>query len=240
LKENITYKYIEIPYIGKPSHTYAKKLRSIIKQNNPTTDLRVIYQPTNTTKRYFPTKDSLHINQKSGVIYQISCLNCTSTYIGKTIRQTSKRLYEHSKDVARATTYLTNPLSTAQSAKQPHQKTKKVINGRIEKKTLTQPLRRSSRLLEKLKQSKTQIPNYENNISDYKPNSALEKHVKYTGHAINFQDVQIINQDQKPYRLVIKESIAIRSKKPILNGTDTSVPLYVFPEGYQKSSYRRQ
>ncbi|UJR18665.1 hypothetical protein I4U23_005573 [Adineta vaga] len=112
-----------------------------------------------------------------------------------------------------------------------------IINGRIEKKHLTQPLRRSSRL--KLKQTTSPSQNQLHSIDQihYKPNSALGKHLYRTGHSINFEQIQILNQDQIHYRLLIKESIAIRSKTPQLNGTDTSVPLYVFPEGTKKKQH---
>ena len=61
-------------------------------------------------------------------------------------------------------------------------------------------------------------------------NSALDKHVRDIGHSINFRNVKILTHDQKSSRLMIKESIEIRSKQPKLNVTDTSVPLYGFSE----------
>ncbi|CAF1461838.1 unnamed protein product, partial [Rotaria sordida] len=60
------YKYIQLSYIDVPSYAYAKRLKSIIKQNDPTAHLRVIYQTTNQTQRYFSTKDNLNTSQKSG------------------------------------------------------------------------------------------------------------------------------------------------------------------------------
>jgi hypothetical protein len=236
--QNKKYKYIEIPYIGRPSYAFAKKLKSIIIKNDPTSDLRVIYQTTNPTKRYFPSKDPVNIYQKAGVIYQINCSNFNKTYIGKTIRQLYRRLCEHEKDVTKATISIQKSLSRTPPINKIKQQNKKVINGRIVKKTSTQTLRRSSRLMKKQAQSRSQTQQKQNDIFLYKPNSALGKHVKNTSHSIDFQNPLILNQDQKNYRLLIKESIKIRSRKPILNGTDTSVPLYVFPEGYRKSSYQ--
>jgi hypothetical protein len=232
------YKYIEIPYIGQPSYAFAKKLKSIIIKNDPISDLRVIYRTTNPTKRYFPSKDPLNNYQKSGVVYQINCNNCNKTYIGKTIRQLYRRLCEHEKDVTKATISIQKCLSRTQPIKKINQQNKKIHNGRIVKKTLTQPLRRSHRLILKQAQSLSQIQQEQKDILQYQPNSALGKHVKRTNHSIDFQTPLILNQDQRNYRLLIKESIEIRSRKPILNGTDTSVPLYVFPEGYNKSSYQ--
>jgi hypothetical protein len=94
----------------------------------------------------------------------------------------------------------------------------------------------SARLKNKQAQPRSQFQQEQQDIIQYQPNSALGKHVKRTGHSIEFQNPLILNQDQRNYRLLSKESLEIRSKKPVLNGTDTSVPLYVFPEGNTKSS----
>jgi hypothetical protein len=150
-------KYIEIPYIGQPSYAFAKKLKSIIIKNDPISDLRVIYQTTNPTKRYFPSKDPLNVYQKSGVVYQITCDNCNKTYIGKTIRQVYRRLGEHEKDVTKATMSIQKCLSRTQPIFKINQKNKKINNGRIVKKTSTQTLRRSTRLINKQAQSRSQI-----------------------------------------------------------------------------------
>ena len=230
--EKKNYKYIEVPYIGAASYAYANRLKTIIRQNNPTTDLRVMYQTTNQTRRYFPTKENLNKHKKPGVIYQISCFNCKNTYIGKTIRQTYRRLNEHEKDVAKATILISKVLSLTQPTPQIKQQNRSIINGRVHKHQ-TQPLRRSSRLIDKLTKSHSSNSQSTNDMTNYKPNSALGKHVYKTGHSIDFDNIEILKQDQRHYRLLIKESIEIRSKKPSLNGTDTSVPLYVFPEASQ-------
>ena len=216
---------------------FAKRLKSIIIKNDPTSDLKVIYQTTNTTKHFFPTKDSLTNHQKSGVVYQIICNNCNHDYIGKMIRQVYRRLGEHEKDVVKATMCLQKSVSLTLPHHKNNQRNKHIIQGRIQKETSSQQLRRSSRLLKKQTQSKSQIQQYEQDIYFYKPNSALGKHVKNTGNSIDFQNVHIINQDQNSYRLLIKESIEIRARQPTLNGTDKSVPLYVFPEGYRISTH---
>jgi hypothetical protein len=115
--QNKKYKYVQIPYIGAPSYIYGKRLKSIIQQYNPTSDLRVIYKTTNETRRYFPTKDKLKTNQKSEVVYQISCLECNKTYIGKTIRQSYRRLNEHEKDAAKAIIFVTQAYSIVRQRK---------------------------------------------------------------------------------------------------------------------------
>jgi hypothetical protein len=63
------------------------------------------------------------------------------------------------------------------------------------------------------------------------PKSAMTRHYLKTGHIITKHDFRIILSDAHRYRLIIKESLLIRQKCPKLNGTDRSLPLYVFPEG---------
>ncbi|CAF1228694.1 unnamed protein product [Adineta ricciae] len=102
----IKYRYIRIPYVGKLSYVYSKKLLSIIKRYDPIAQVRTTYNTTNQTRRHFPTKDQLKPNQKSGVVYQVSCSNCIKTYIGKTIRQSYRRVNEHEKDVVKALIFI--------------------------------------------------------------------------------------------------------------------------------------
>lgn len=63
------------------------------------------------------------------------------------------------------------------------------------------------------------------------PKSAITRHYLKTGHVITKEDFRILLPDPHRYRLLIKEALLIRQKTPILNGTDRSIPLFVFPEG---------
>jgi len=66
------------------------------------------------------------------------------------------------------------------------------------------------------------------------PKSALAKHYVSTGHLFTDKDFQILLSDQHRYRLLINESLLIREKNPKLNGTDRSLPLYIYPAGIEK------
>ena len=231
--EQTKYQYIEVPYLGRASYMYAKKLHSIIQQNNPTSELRVIYRARNCTQKFFPNKDALAPLQQSGVVYQIACKDCHKTYIGKTIRQSSRRVDEHRKDVAKATVHIKNASYFPRKSKTRNPTSTKITRGRIQKQNTTQPLRRSSRLIEKKIKSQITIPIAQIAIPLYKANSALGKHKGLTGYSIDFDNFKILKKDCRPYRLLLKESIEIRARHPALNNTDASVPLYVFPEGYQ-------
>lgn len=66
------------------------------------------------------------------------------------------------------------------------------------------------------------------------PKSALTKHYVATGHEFSGKDFKIVLSDQHRYRLLIKESLLIRKRQPKLNGTDRSLPLYIYPDGIQE------
>jgi hypothetical protein len=70
--------------------------------------------------------------------------------------------------------------------------------------------------------------------SDLIPKSAISKHYISTGHIFTNKDFQVLLSDPHRYRLLIKESLLIRQKNPILNGTDRSLPLYIYPDGLKK------
>jgi hypothetical protein len=61
--------------------------------------------------------------------------------------------------------------------------------------------------------------------------SALTKHYISTGHIFSNTDFKILLSDQHRYRLLVKESLLIRQKNPQLNGTERSLPLYIYPDG---------
>ncbi|CAF3081759.1 unnamed protein product [Rotaria sp. Silwood2] len=149
----------------------------------------------------------------------ISCLDCDESYVGKTIRQASRRHQEHGAPQQ------PKPSSTPQLA------TPAIDN---------QQLRRSDRLRakpkvnylldEKVSDDESPIINEQQLMK-----SALYKHHIKTNHTINWKDWKIISKDCKKYRLLVRESLQILHKKPSLNRTTCSVPLIVYPEGLQVS-----
>jgi hypothetical protein len=58
--------------------------------------------------------------------------------------------------------------------------------------------------------------------------------MKLTKHKIDWQNWKIIDKDQHPYRLLVRESMAIVDKTPDLNSTTRSTPLIIYPTGYTK------
>jgi len=58
--------------------------------------------------------------------------------------------------------------------------------------------------------------------------SATHEHETQLNPTINWK---ILTKDSRPYRLPIKEPLAIHQQQPELNKTVSSVPLIVFPNG---------
>ena len=64
-------------------------------------------------------------------------------------------------------------------------------------------------------------------------NSAIKQHELYNNHKIDWYNYNIVDTDNKHYRLLIKESLLISKYKPSLNRTTCSAPLIVFPQGFE-------
>ncbi|CAF1625396.1 unnamed protein product, partial [Didymodactylos carnosus] len=172
------------------SNVFARQLKSIINNNNP------------------QSEDKLNTEQLSGVVYDIKCNDCHGEYPGKTIRQMSRRTNEHEKDVDKAMIFLTRDLY--------QNKNKRNAKKQIIKPQSQVNLRRSDRVAKRNVSSvvSTQLPPVQ---EEFKPKSALGKHVIKAGHSIGFKNISIVERDNNRYRLLVKESLAIRSKGPIFN-----------------------
>ena len=66
-------------------------------------------------------------------------------------------------------------------------------------------------------------------------NSAIYTHYVTKNHRIDWKGWKIISKDNIKYRLKVRESLQILSRKPTLNKTQYSVPLIVYPDGIQSS-----
>ena len=86
---------VEIPYVGAPTSLFGKQLARIGQEINPNSCIQIITKPPMTVGNYFSLKDPIPKNLCSRIIYHIKCLDCDAAYIGKTIRQATRRLKEH-------------------------------------------------------------------------------------------------------------------------------------------------
>ena len=59
---------------------------------------------------------------------------------------------------------------------------------------------------------------------------AVKQHEIEIRHHMNWNDFRVVTEDCHPYRLLIDESLLIKTFEPILNRTTDSVPLFIFPD----------
>ena len=83
-----------IPYIGKPSHTFSKKLRALIK-NKFNVNMNIYFRSFK-VGNYFQLKCSTPTKLSSNVVYKFSCPCDTAiSYIGYTTHHLITRVHEH-------------------------------------------------------------------------------------------------------------------------------------------------
>ncbi|CAF0726153.1 unnamed protein product [Adineta ricciae] len=217
-----TQLYIDIPYFGPTTNKFGKKLIKFASSTQPLLSVQPIQRPAPAISSLFSLKDKIPISLQSGVVYKIPCHDCAASYIGKTIRHVQRRLYEHGK-----------PTSLEESTTVPVSTTQDTVND----------LRRSTRTRKLIERYGTlPIENQNKHIDENLRKetktlqSALFKHQVDNQHKINWNDIKIIDKDPQPYRLLIRESLAIKQLKPTLNRTVNSAPLLVYPEGLMKNT----
>jgi len=103
--ENTRRRSVGIPYCRGLS----EQLQRVFKQQH----IQVYHLPWNTLKSSLVhPKDKVDITRKCGVIYELSCKDCDSTYVGETLRSFGQRLGEHKKTTGRTITAVGEHCST--------------------------------------------------------------------------------------------------------------------------------
>ena len=83
-----------MPYIGRPSILYSRRLRSILNEVTQE-EIRVVYSTTK-IKDFFRLKDRDSKELLTNVVYRFNCLNDANVqYIGYTNRTLRERVKEH-------------------------------------------------------------------------------------------------------------------------------------------------
>lgn len=206
---------INVPYVGKATRQFSKEINKLAKRVKPQTQIITVSRPPPAIRHMFKNKDDIPKNLQSHVVYQLNCNTCSEKYIGKTVRQACRRLKEHGAPI------------------------------NITKIQSNQNLRRSTRIAEN---EKFQIYYGESDTSDDDDDddeinvdttttttSAIQQHINATNHKIDWNNWVVLNRDNHPYRLLVKESLAITENSPSLNRTTRSIPLVVYPEGSTKN-----
>ena len=87
--------YVKLPFIGSHSYKLEKQLCSVIHKYFPQINLRVIHVNGNTIGSWFNFKDRLPAPLTSAVVYKYTCGQCSSSYIGETLKQLHVRICQH-------------------------------------------------------------------------------------------------------------------------------------------------
>ena len=89
--------YVKLPYYGRVSTQFGRKLSKILSNNESNREIQVVYH-TNKLKNFFSLKDRIPKLMQSTLVYEFQCQSETdSKYIGKTKRRLGQRINEHSK-----------------------------------------------------------------------------------------------------------------------------------------------
>ena len=99
--------FVKIPYFGPASFLMKRQLKALIGRFFPHLELKVIFTCDNLIKNYFKIKDKLPLSLVSSVVYQYSCGQCSSSYIGETVKQMKVRISQH-----KGRSFRTDKLST--------------------------------------------------------------------------------------------------------------------------------
>ena len=86
---------IDLPFIDKETKVLGKKIINLAKTIRPDLHIQPIPRPSSSLVTFFPQKDNTSKEAQSNIVYLISCSDCNESYIGKTIRQASKRHQEY-------------------------------------------------------------------------------------------------------------------------------------------------
>ena len=101
--------FICLPYLGNQSFIVRKKLMSLVRRFYPHVNLKCIFRNSFTIGSLFCFKDRLPLMLRTSVIYQFSCGQCSSSYIGQTVKQLKVRISQHKGRSFRTNNLLTCP-----------------------------------------------------------------------------------------------------------------------------------
>ena len=210
---------VDIPYVGRLTSTFGKKLINISKQAKPTSHVQPIPRPGPKIQTFFAKKDPIPKELLSNVVYKVNCTCCSASYIGKTCRQISRRFEEHGREKIPSVAQSQLPLASTTTSiiSQRSKRNVSIINYALCEKKLDEAVNENTKQLSGKKFSKLS-------------QSAIYQHELETGHSINWTNWKLLSKDKKYYRLLVRESIQISKFEPSLNRTVRSVPLVIYPE----------
>ena len=212
-KEKRTPLLVDIPFVGRPTAILGRRLSNIAKQVRPDITLQPIPRSFPTIQKLFPRKDPVDKNLQANIVYKIHCEECPAKYIGKTWRQATRRHVAHgaASTSVRSVRQPTPEKLPAGHRMESHagglRRSKRNENKNVNYKQLHDPFASDEYVVEEESSVKSENK------------SAIHEHQKNTGHRIDWKNWRIIGKDQRRYRLLIRESLAIMEHEPDLNRT---------------------
>ena len=101
--------YICLPYLGNYSFILRKKLMLMARRFYPQIQFRCIFRNDFSIGSLFKFKDRLPPLLRTSVVYQYSCGQCSSSYIGQTVKQLKVRISQHKGRSFRTNSLLSCP-----------------------------------------------------------------------------------------------------------------------------------
>lgn len=89
-------RFLKLPFVNTKCEDYARRLKTLVTTNYPQVEFNVAFQTPMTLGKLFPFKDNVkNVEDRSLVVYSITCATCGDEYIGKTERSLHYRMKEH-------------------------------------------------------------------------------------------------------------------------------------------------
>ena len=106
--DEINFNFV-FPYFGRHSEKLRIDLNYIIEKYFPNFKFRIILVNRLTIGSFFRYKDRLPSTVQSSLVYEFSCVQCASRYVGSTHRNLYMRVAEHAGVSFRTKVPLTSP-----------------------------------------------------------------------------------------------------------------------------------
>ena len=101
--------HFSLPYFGYQSIKMKSELNNIFTKFLPNFDFKIVLNNNFTISSLFNYKDKLPKGSRSSVVYEFSCAQCASRYVGSTTRALYIRVAEHAGRSFRTNRIITNP-----------------------------------------------------------------------------------------------------------------------------------
>ena len=88
-------RYIKLPFYGKPSYDFRKKINYILRKDFPAIDFRFVFTNNFTIGSFFKIKDKIPDSVCSNIVYEFECPSCGARYLGCSSRAFRCRVLEH-------------------------------------------------------------------------------------------------------------------------------------------------